>query len=320
MARRVSNVNPHDHKEGGELEAVLDQIEDEDPEVKLAKQKMKEAEELDQKHDEMVKTALADINDAKKQGDLFKKKINEYNKPVIYSALGVLLSCMLGLVNPVFGAVLIKCVFSMLGLTAANHDHAIEIMHKWVVLLACFSAYVFVVATLRGMSFGYVAENVTENMRRDVYQSVLRKHMGWHDVRTNNSGVVTAVLAGECSSLQGLTGEAIGVIIECIASLGFAIAIGYYFAWPMATCALVLSPLMILGSLLQAGSDRGVKRDEDNKDESDVLASDAITNFRTVASFGCDEIITTKYHDLNEKGFQEEASKLQKHALSYGMS
>lgn len=100
-----------------------------------------------------------------------------------------------------FGAVMIKCVFSMLGLTSENHAHAISIMHKWVVCLAIFSAYTFVVSLLKSLSFGIVSENLTENMRRDVYQSVLRKHMGWHDIRSNNAGVISAVLAGECSAL-----------------------------------------------------------------------------------------------------------------------
>lgn len=90
----------------------------------------------------------------------------------------------------------------------------------------------------------------------------MRKHMGWHDVRTNNAGVINAILAGECTQLQGMTTEGVGVILECVFSLGFAIAIGFYFSWPMAVIALCLTPLTIVGSAISTKSDQGVQRDE----------------------------------------------------------
>lgn len=51
-----------------------------------------------------------------------------------------------------------------------------------------------------------------------------------------------------------------------------------------------------------------------------MLAADAIQNYKTVASFGCDDQIVAKYVDLNEKPFHEEAGKLTKFAFSYGLS
>jgi ATP-binding cassette subfamily B (MDR/TAP) protein 1 len=83
----------------------------------------------------------------------------------------------------------------------------------------------------------------------------MRNQMGWHDIRTNNAGVINAILAGECTQLQGITTEQIGVYIECIFSLGFAIVIGFYFSWPMAVIAICLSPLTVLGSALSTEGD-----------------------------------------------------------------
>lgn len=146
----------------------------------------------------------------------------------------------------------------------------------------------------------------------------MRKHMGWHDVRTNNAGVINAILAGECTQLQGMTTEGVGVILECVFSIGFAIAIGFYFSWPMAVICLCLTPLTIIGSAVSTKSDQGVQRDE-KKEESDLLASDAIANFKTVASFACDDQIIAKYKELNEKPFQEEQKKLNRFAAGYGI-
>jgi ABC-type multidrug transport system fused ATPase/permease subunit len=283
----------------------------------VAQEKMKDAEEIDKTNDERVTQALADIEDTKKQGGLFKKKIGQYNKPMILSILGVIICFALGLIYPVFGSVMIKAIWSMLKLNDTNYNTAVDAMSKWILLLGLFALYAFLMAFLRTWIFGVVAENVTENMRRDVYSSVLRKHMGWHDIKTNTSGAITALLAGECSQLQGLTSQALGVIFECVAAMGFAIAIGFYFSWPMALIALGLSPFLAIGGKISGKE--GLKRNEAGKDEADVLAMDSISNFKTVASFGCDAMMVQKYTELMEKPFQDENASQAKYALGYGM-
>jgi len=114
--RKTSAIN--DQNEGGELENLLDALkaeeDEENTDLKLEKQKMKEAEELDKVKDEKVAAALADIKDSKKQAGVFKKKIGEYNKPLFLSLMGVLCSAIIGCQNPIFGALLIKCIFTML--------------------------------------------------------------------------------------------------------------------------------------------------------------------------------------------------------------
>jgi ATP-binding cassette subfamily B (MDR/TAP) protein 1 len=176
-------------------------------------------------------------------------------------------------------------------------------MNDWVMWIGILALILAVLVTLRGIFFGFVAENITENMRHDLYQNVFRKHIGWHDARSNNSGIITSVLSGECTQLAGLSGEAVGVMIESLFSVVFAIIVAFYFSWPMALIALCLSPLMAIGAFLQANSDKGVDRSDDQKDESDLLAADAIANFKIVASFGCEDQIIKKYSDFNEKPY-----------------
>ena len=116
--RKTSAVN--EQNEGGELENLLDALkaeeDEQDEDLILEKQKMKEAEELDKAKDEQVAASTASIRDSKKQGDVFKKKVGEYNKPMILSVFGMLMCIIIGCQNPIFGALLIKCIFSMLWL------------------------------------------------------------------------------------------------------------------------------------------------------------------------------------------------------------
>lgn len=100
------------HAEGGEKEGVREaatvEAANNDPEVLLAKEKMKEAEAIDKAHDERVEAAIAAINDPKKQKGIFKDKIKDYNKPIIFSIIGVLMAACIGLLNPVMGALMMK--------------------------------------------------------------------------------------------------------------------------------------------------------------------------------------------------------------------
>jgi len=44
-------------------------------------------------------------------------------------------------------------------------------------------------------SFGEVGENMTLNLRSDLYTHILKMHIGWHDDPSNSGGVLTAILA-----------------------------------------------------------------------------------------------------------------------------
>jgi hypothetical protein len=46
-------------------------------------------------------------------------------------------------------------------------------------------------------AFGRVGENITQNIRIDLYTEILRKHVGWHDDQNNAAGVLSAILASD---------------------------------------------------------------------------------------------------------------------------
>jgi len=59
------------------------------------------------------------------------------------------------------------------------------------------SCFLFVAKAGSIICLSRVSENITENIRKDLYTAVLRKDLGWHDDRNNSSGVMTATLASD---------------------------------------------------------------------------------------------------------------------------
>ena len=55
----------------------------------------------------------------------------------------------------------------------------------------------FVTNWIGKFCFGILGENLTLHIRRVLYIELLKKHIGWFDLRENSTGVLTSVLASD---------------------------------------------------------------------------------------------------------------------------
>jgi ABC-type multidrug transport system fused ATPase/permease subunit len=88
----------------------------------------------------------------------------------------------------------------------------------------------------------------------------------------------------------------------------------------MALIAICIMPLMVVGSMISASGKLGFTNQNEAKAESDLLAADAISNAKTVASFGCDDQIVKKYKKLTDIPYNAEITRLNRHAIGQGIS
>ena len=79
---------------------------------------------------------------------------------------------------------------------------------------------------------------------------MLRKEVGWHDDRSNSSGVITATLASDVQLLSGASSEGMASIVEATAAFFWGLALAFYFSWPVACVGIVLGPIMAIGSYI----------------------------------------------------------------------
>ena len=55
----------------------------------------------------------------------------------------------------------------------------------------------FITKAIAIICFSKLGEKLISGVRKEVYQAVIRKQIGWHDDRDNASGIVTATLASD---------------------------------------------------------------------------------------------------------------------------
>ena len=133
---------------------------------------------------------------------------------------------------------------------------------------------------------------MTKELRKEIYSSLLKKHIGWFDLKENNTGALTEILSSDVYYLNGASTEAISTIIETSFGLLGGIALSFVYEWRTALVALGLAPFLTISNAIQVKLQMGfTELQEGPLKEANLIISDSISNYKTVASFGHEELI-----------------------------
>jgi ATP-binding cassette, subfamily B (MDR/TAP), member 1 len=85
-----------------------------------------------------------------------------------------------GLLGPAFGVLIIKSLFAMI---IYMYDPVMlrKEVNKFILMMFIGGLLSFIFNLLAKWMFGVVGENITLNVRKQLYKSILLKHVGWHD-------------------------------------------------------------------------------------------------------------------------------------------
>lgn len=134
--------------------------------------------------------------------------------------------------------------------------------------------------------FSYVGQCVSVNIRRDTYNKILRMPVAWFDKPKNSSGIISAELQGDCSTIKTLITTFISVILQDIAVLITGLVIGLIYEWRTAIISLGLIPILIFIGGAQFYFQLGVRTKSSSLYKSSAqLISEVVNNIRTVTSF-----------------------------------
>ena len=91
-----------------------------------------------------------------------------------------------------------------------------------------------------------VSENITGKVRQDLYESILRKDIGWHDHRDNSAGIMTGTLASDVQLLKGVSSEGVGAQIEGTVAVLTGMIAAFIISWPLALVTIGLLPIFLI--------------------------------------------------------------------------
>ena len=159
----------------------------------------------------------------------------------------------------------------------------------------------------------------------------MRKHVGWHDDQNNAGGILSTTLASDVQQLNAVSTEGLATAAESMSSLLGGIIFAFIFSWKVALIAIGIAPFMMVGAVIgakvemsSAGVEKGDLKKSSNKmteaQNADLLANDAISNYRTVAGFNLNAGISKEYARLINFSNKAEFCQVQVAATAYGYS
>lgn len=148
----------------------------------------------------------------------------KYNKPYYLIFTGLICSAVQGMAFPVFGLIYVKTLFSIF-----VHDQTK--VNFWLGMLLIVSVASFIATYFQKVSFGVLAENMTKDIRKDLFKSIIRKHVGWFDHQDNNIGSLTSTLSSDVYALNGASTEGLSALIETMIGLIGGLIIALVFEW-----------------------------------------------------------------------------------------
>ena len=167
---------------------------------------MDKANDVLKRADEQLRQDLDHIYDPKKQEKTFGKRVGQYSKPMWKVIIGTLSSLVAGLVAPLFGFLIMKILSEMMFAQYAG-ENVLAATGDWTLMMVAAAILIMIAKASSVINFSGIGQNIIKNVRKELYSSILHKEIGWHDDSTNGSGVLTATLASDVSTLNGVSSE-----------------------------------------------------------------------------------------------------------------
>jgi len=121
-------------------------------------------------------------------------RLSPYNKPLINVIIGIIMSCIQGCIFPVFGIFITKMLFSLMQPIKSEMR---EMADEWCLYMFLCAVVCFITNFSSKFSFGVIGENITFNIRQKLYAALLKRNLGWFDLRDNAPGILTSVLSSD---------------------------------------------------------------------------------------------------------------------------
>lgn len=159
-----------------------------------------------------------------------------------------------------------------------------------------FSYYFVAVGVVSGLGiflqtylFTLAGARMTSRLRQQSFKCMLNQEIGWFDLKKNSVGALCSRLAGDCSNVQGATGQRVGVIVQALATLFVGAIISFVYSWNLTLVTLITVPLL-LGSVVIESKymEKSTINEKNALEKASSIAVEAIAYLPTVTSL-CQE-------------------------------
>ncbi|XP_075252633.1 ATP-dependent translocase ABCB1-like isoform X1 [Convolutriloba macropyga] len=189
----------------------------------------------------------------------------------------------------------------MIGVLREPPDQMLDDSVFWSLMFLVLGGTIGVGFMLEMLFLSVSGECLTERLRTQCFESILKQDIEFFDKSANSTGALTAKLAKDASLIQGATGVRFKSVFEAIAGMAVGLVIAFYYGWQLALLILATVPLIVFSGGIQAKIATGYQvQDSSNTQKGGKLVSESISNIRTVHAFGLEHRFVTDYNSIIE--------------------
>ncbi|CAI6097351.1 unnamed protein product [Clonostachys chloroleuca] len=227
------------------------------------------------------------------------KFVSQFNRQEAFWIIVAFFFCVLcGLATPVQAIFFAKeiVVLSDVELEGADRWAIQSRSNFWSLMFLMLGLVQFLTNAVSGSLLGWASEYLIQRLRDKTFSAMLRQDVSYYDEDDHNPGALTAYVAMETTHASGITGSALGVIIQSVANLVASLVLSLAIGWKLALVVFPAVPLAVAcGFFRWWVLARHQRRIETVYAESAGFASENISAIRTVASLTREKQVTAEY-------------------------
>ena len=164
-------------------------------------------------------------------------------------------------------------------------------------------------------------EKLTFRLRMLSFRSILWQKIEWFDRLENSVGALCVRLSSDASAIQGATGARIGLLVQVSVGIFFAVILSLIYSWKLALACGVFVPLVLFSAVLEVKINEGQNVEKTKAlVESTRIATETISNIRTVASLGREETFHSSYMASLHKSYISAKKQMCVRAVLFGLT
>jgi len=186
------------------------------------------------------------------------RRLAVLNKPEIpVLLLGVISAIANGVIFPIF-AILFSSAIEMFFKPA----HQLRKDSRfWALMFLVLGLASFVTNPARTYFFSVAGCKLIQRIRSMCFEKVVNMEVSWFDEPEHSSGAIGARLSADAASVRALVGDALGLLVQNLATAIGGLLIAFVANWQLSLIILLLIPFMGLNGYLQMKFIKGFSAD-----------------------------------------------------------
>lgn len=156
-----------------------------------------------------------------------------------------------------------------------------------------------------GCAYGWAADQILYRTRVASLRSLLSQTMTWHSSEGRSPGVLVAYITGDASSLSGLTGTTIGLLLATAVNLFAGVIISFVVAWKISIVLLPTIPVLLVAGVMKLRvQSQFAERHKKAFSKATEITIEALGNLRLVAGFSLEKQLYGEFLSSIQKPYQ----------------